>query len=208
MRIGLTGGIASGKSTVSRYLASLGIEVIDGDLLAREVLVLYPEILLYLKDTYGDLIFKKGELDRRTLGRIIFQDEKKKKAYLDIIMPKIVEEARKRLKKAKGSFVVLDAALLFEEGLEKDVDITVTVFVPYEVQLERLLKRDGLTVSEAVSRIRSQMPLAEKKRRADHVVDNSGSREETYQQINEILKSLGFGEIKGQDIEKKKKEEK
>ena len=208
MRIGLTGGIASGKSTVSRYLASLGIEVIDGDLLAREVLVLYPEILLYLKDTYGDLIFQKGELDRRTLGRIIFQDEKKKKAYLDIIMPKIIEEARKRLKEAKESFVVLDAALLFEEGLEKDVDITVTVFVPYEVQLERLLKRDSLTVSEAVSRIRSQMPLEEKRRRADHVVDNSGSREETYQQINEILKSLGFGEIKGQDIEKKKKEEK
>lgn len=208
MRIGLTGGIASGKSTVSRYLASLGIEVIDGDLLAREVLVLYPEILLYLKDTYGDLIFQKGELDRRTLGRIIFQDEKKKKAYLDIIMPKIIEEARKRLKEAKESFVVLDAALLFEEGLEKDVDITVTVFVPYEVQLKRLLQRDSLTVSEAVSRIRSQMPLEEKRRRADHVVDNSGSREETYQQINEILKSLGFGEIKGQEIEKKKKEEK
>lgn len=207
MRIGLTGGIASGKSTVSLYLASLGMEIIDGDLLAREVLVLYPEILTYLQDTYGDLIFQEGQLDRRALGRIIFQDEEKKKAYLDVIMPKIVEEARKRLKEAKGSFVVLDAALLFEEGLEKDVDITVTVFVPYEVQLERLLKRDGLTVSEAVSRIRSQMPLAEKKRRADHVVDNSGSREETYQQINEILKSLGFGEIKGQENEKKKKEE-
>lgn len=208
MRIGLTGGIASGKSTVSLYLASLGMEIIDGDLLAREVLVLYPEILTYLQDTYGDLIFQEGQLDRRALGRIIFQDEEKKRAYLDVIMPKIVEEARKRLKEAKGSFVVLDAALLFEEGLEKDVDITVTVFVPYEVQLERLLKRDGLTVSEAVSRIRSQMPLAEKKRRADHVVDNSGSREETYQQINEILKSLGFGEIKGQEIEKTKKEEK
>ncbi len=208
MRIGLTGGIASGKSTVSLYLASLGMEIIDGDLLAREVLVLYPEILTYLQDTYGDLIFQEGQLDRRALGRIIFQDEDKKRAYLDVIMPKIVEEARKRLKEAKGSFVVLDAALLFEEGLEKDVDITVTVFVPYEVQLERLLKRDGLTVSEAVSRIRSQMPLAEKKRRADHVVDNSGSREETYQQINEILKSLGFGEIKGQENEKKKKEEK
>ncbi|WP_313125836.1 dephospho-CoA kinase [Proteiniclasticum ruminis] len=208
MRIGLTGGIASGKSTVSLYLASLGMEIIDGDLLAREVLVLYPEILTYLQDTYGDLIFQEGQLDRRALGRIIFQDEEKKRAYLDVIMPKIVEEARKRLKEAKGSFVVLDAALLFEEGLEKDVDITVTVFVPYEVQLERLLKRDGLTVSEAVSRIRSQMPLAEKKRRADHVVDNSGSREETYQQINEILKSLGFGEIKGQENEKKKKEEK
>lgn len=208
MRIGLTGGIASGKSTVSLYLASLGMEIIDGDLLAREVLVLYPEILTYLQDTYGDLIFQEGQLDRRALGRIIFQDEEKKRAYLDVIMPKIVEEARIRLKEAKGSFVVLDAALLFEEGLEKDVDITVTVFVPYEVQLERLLKRDGLTVSEAVSRIRSQMPLAEKKRRADHVVDNSGSREETYQQINEILKSLGFGEIKGQENEKKKKEEK
>lgn len=208
MRIGLTGGIASGKSTVSLYLASLGMEIIDGDFLAREVLVLYPEILTYLQDTYGDLIFQEGQLDRRALGRIIFQDEEKKRAYLDVIMPKIVEEARKRLKEAKGSFVVLDAALLFEEGLEKDVDITVTVFVPYEVQLERLLKRDGLTVSEAVSRIRSQMPLAEKKRRADHVVDNSGSREETYQQINEILKSLGFGEIKGQENEKKKKEEK
>ena len=90
MRIGLTGGIASGKSTVSLYLASLGMEIIDGDLLAREVLVLYPEILTYLQDTYGDLIFQEGQLDRRALGRIIFQDEEKKRAYLDVIMPKIV----------------------------------------------------------------------------------------------------------------------
>lgn len=207
MRIGLTGGIASGKSTVSSFLASLGIDIIDGDLLAREVLVLYPDILAYLRETYGDLVFTEGNLDRRALGRIIFQDEEKKTAYLKVIMPKILLEARKRLSLAGDRFVVLDAALLFEEGLQEDVDVTVTVYVPYEVQLERLLKRDGMTEAEAVARIRNQMPLEEKKRRADFVVDNSGSREETFEQMKEILKSLGFGEIKGKECEKEKEEE-
>lgn len=207
MRIGLTGGIASGKSTVSAYLASLGLEIVDADIIAREVLVLYPEILEYLKETYGDRVFRGGVLDRRALGQIIFQDEAKKKAYLSVIMPRIISEVKKRLNSTEKSFVVLDAALLFEEGLEKEVDVTVTVFLPFEVQLERLLHRDGLSREEAVQRIRNQMPLSEKIQKSDYVVDNSGSIEETKKQMNEILKSLGFGTIKGQEDEKKKEKE-
>src|SRR5690606_38951396 len=106
MKIGLTGGIASGKSTVSEYLTSLGIEIVDADLLAREVLILYPEILSYLRETYGDLIFHEGVLDRRALGRIIFSDEQRKQEYLAVIMPKILHEARKRMEEAEGPLVV------------------------------------------------------------------------------------------------------
>lgn len=207
MKIGLTGGIASGKSTVSEYLTSLGIEIVDADLLAREVLILYPEILSYLRETYGDLIFHEGVLDRRALGRIIFSDEQRKQEYLAVIMPKILHEARKRMEEAEGPLVVLDAALLFEEGLDEDVDVTITVYIPSELQLERLMNRDHLTPSEAVARIRNQMTLEEKKERSDFVIDNSGSREDTFKQMNEILKSLGFGEIKGNESEKKKEEE-
>lgn len=207
MKIGLTGGIASGKSTVSEYLTSLGIEIVDADLLAREVLILYPEILSYLRETYGDLIFHEGVLDRRALGRIIFSDEQRKQEYLAVIMPKILHEARKRMEEAEGPLVVLDAALLFEEGLDEDVDVTITVYIPSELQLERLMNRDHLTPSEAVARIRNQMTLEEKKERSDYVIDNSGSREDTFKQMNEILKSLGFGEIKGNESEKKKEEE-
>jgi dephospho-CoA kinase len=207
MKIGLTGGIASGKSTVSEYLSSLGIEIVDADLLAREVLILYPEILSYLRETYGDLIFQEGVLDRRALGRIIFSDEQRKQEYLAVIMPKILHEARKRMEEAEGPLVVLDAALLFEEGLDEDVDVTITVYIPSELQLERLMNRDHLTPSEAVARIRNQMTLEEKKERSDYVIDNSGSREDTFKQMNEILKSLGFGEIKGNESEKKKEEE-
>lgn len=207
MKIGLTGGIASGKSTVSEYLSSLGIEIVDADLLAREVLILYPEILSYLRETYGDLIFQEGVLDRRALGRIIFSDEQRKQEYLAVIMPKILHEARKRMEEAEGPLVVLDAALLFEEGLDEDVDVTITVYIPSELQLERLMNRDHLTPSEAVARIRNQMTLEEKKEKSDFVIDNSGSREDTFKQMNEILKSLGFGEIKGNESEKKKEEE-
>lgn len=207
MKIGLTGGIASGKSTVSEYLSSLGIEIVDADLLAREVLILYPEILSYLRETYGDLIFHEGVLDRRALGRIIFSDEQRKQEYLAVIMPKILHEARKRMEEAEGPLVVLDAALLFEEGLDEDVDVTITVYIPSELQLERLMNRDHLTPSEAVARIRNQMTLEEKKEKSDFVIDNSGSREDTFKQMNEILKSLGFGEIKGNESEKKKEEE-
>lgn len=207
MKIGLTGGIASGKSTVSEYLSSLGIEIVDADLLAREVLILYPEILSYLRETYGDLIFHEGVLDRRALGRIIFSDEQRKQEYLAVIMPKILHEARKRMEEAEGPLVVLDAALLFEEGLDEDVDVTITVYIPSELQLERLMNRDHLTPSEAAARIRNQMTLEEKKERSDFVIDNSGSREDTFKQMNEILKSLGFGEIKGNESEKKKEEE-
>lgn len=207
MKIGLTGGIASGKSTVSEYLSSLGIEIVDADLLAREVLILYPEILSYLRETYGDLIFHEGVLDRRALGRIIFSDEQRKQEYLAVIMPKILHEARKRMEEAEGPLVVLDAALLFEEGLDEDMDVTITVYIPSELQLERLMNRDHLTPSEAVARIRNQMTLEEKKERSDYVIDNSGSREDTFKQMNEILKSLGFGEIKGNESEKKKEEE-
>lgn len=192
MKIGLTGGIASGKSMLSAYAKALGIQVIDADVVSREVLDLYPEILTYLEETYGDLVVQEGKLLRRALGRIIFQDPEKKKAYLSVIMPKILWEIKKRLEETQEPWVLLDAPLLFEEGLDKEVDVTVVVWVSEETQERRLMERDGYRKEEAKARIAAQWSLGYKKTLADHVIDNEGTKEESQEAFLALLTSLGF----------------
>lgn len=206
VKIGLTGGIATGKTTISRHLSSLGIKVIDADEIAREVLDLYPEILRYLRSTYGDRVFKDGKLDRKALGRIIFQSDEDRKNYHDIIMPRIREEIGRRLKEENGAFVVLDAPLLFEENFHKDVDVTITVYADENVQLRRLMARDGFTEDEARRRIRTQMNLEEKMRLSTYVVNNSGKLQDSLEDLEKILERLGFYDEKEEEIEEEKKD--
>ena len=202
VKIGLTGGIATGKTTISKYLASLGIKVIDADLIAREVLDLYPEILAYLRKTYGDRVFSDGKLDRKALGRIVFQNKEELSRYLDVIMPRIWQEIEKRLEKSEEEFIILDAPLLFEEGFQKDVDLTITVYAQKKVQLERLKKRDGFTEEEARRRISAQMDLKDKMDRSTYVLNNSGRIEDTILDLHAILDKIGFKDEK-KDKEKK-----
>lgn len=206
VKIGLTGGIATGKTTISTHLRSLGIRVIDADEIAREVLDLYPEILEYLSRTYGDRVFKDGKLDRKALGRIIFQSEEDRRDYLSVIMPRIREEIGKRLKEENRAFVVLDAPLLFEENFHKDVDVTITVYADENVQLKRLMARDGYTEDEARRRIRAQMDLEEKMKLSTYVINNSGSLEDTIEDLEKILERLGFYNEKEEEIEEEKKD--
>ncbi|MFH5835410.1 dephospho-CoA kinase [Proteiniclasticum sp. C24MP] len=202
VKIGLTGGIATGKTTISKYLASLGIKVIDADLIAREVLDLYPEILSYLRRTYGDRVFSDGKLDRKALGRIVFQNKEALSRYLQVIMPRIRQEIEKRLEKSEEEFIILDAPLLFEEGFQKDVDLTITVYAQKKVQLERLKKRDGFTEEEARRRISAQMDLKDKMDRSTYVLNNSGRIEDTILDLHAILDKIGFKDEK-KDKEKK-----
>jgi len=205
VKIGLTGGIATGKTTVSKYLQSLGIKVIDADLIAREVLDLYPEILHYLKERYGDRVIKDGKLDRKALGRIIFRNKEDRRSYLQVIMPRIRQEIEKRLEESVEEITVLDAPLLFEEGFHKDVDLTITVYADESVQLQRLRERDGYTEEEARNRISAQMDLKEKRNLSTYVLNNSGSLEDTLLDLHAILEKIGFEYESKKEYEKKKK---
>lgn len=193
MKIGITGGIASGKTTIVNYLKSLGLKVIDADLIAREVLDLYPEILAYLKETYGERIFNHGILDRKALGNIIFNSKRDRDKYSAVIMPRIKEEVFKRFQELKHEeFVVLDAPLLFEEKFEDVTDVTITIYVDKYIQLKRLMERDKLTEKEAWARIEAQMHISEKIKKSDFVVNNSGDLTDTITELSLVLKKVGF----------------
>ncbi|MBT9249388.1 dephospho-CoA kinase [Bacillus halotolerans] len=189
--IGLTGGIASGKSTVANMLIDKGITVIDADIIAKQAVEIGMPAYRQIIDEFGeDILLENGDIDRRKLGALVFTNEQKRLALNSIVHPAVREGMLKRRDESianQETFVVLDIPLLFESKLESLVDKIIVVSVTKELQLERLTKRNQLTVEEALSRIRSQMPLEEKVSRADNVIDNSGTREETKQQLEEIL---------------------
>lgn len=191
---------------MTRHLKDLGIQVIEADEISREVLQIYPEIGEYLRNTYGNGIYENGVLDRKALGRIIFQSEDHRRRYRDVIMPRIRQEIERRLNETTEEFVVLDAPLLFEEGFQKDVDVTLTVYAREEVQLRRLMERDGYTKDEARKRIEAQMNLQEKMRLSDYVIDNSGKLEDSLRELDGILERIGFRYGKEKKIEEKQKD--
>jgi len=190
--VGLTGGIASGKSTVSDILAQLGAVIIDADLLSREVTLPGSEGLRQVREAFGDsVIAADGTLDRHRLGRIIFRDEKARQRLNGIIHPLVIGLTEKRLRELQGRakeqtrplVAVIDAPLLIEAGVDSICDEVWVVAVSREVQADRLMKREGYTLDEALSRIDAQMPLEEKKQRATHIIDNQGSVERTREQV-------------------------
>lgn len=193
-RIGLTGGIASGKSTVAVKLRALGATVIDADLLAREIVKPQEPALLEIEKTFGsEMISPDGTLDRKRLGALVFQDPEKLALLNAITHPRIIALAEKRFQEAEAAgakATFLDAALLFEAGWDKHLDAVWVVAVPPEEQLRRLVARDGFTPEEAEARIRAQLPLEEKVRRAQVVIDNSGALADTYRQVKAAYLAL------------------
>ncbi|MBS4191567.1 dephospho-CoA kinase [Bacillus sp. FJAT-49705] len=189
--IGLTGGIASGKSTVSSLLIDKGITVIDADLEARLAVEkgeeAYDEIIAH----FGNhILLEDGSIDRGKLGSIIFHNESQRLRLNNIVHPAVRKRmlAKKDQAIANGEkLVILDIPLLFESKLTYMVDKTILVFVDEYNQLERLMKRNQLSKEEALARINSQMPLKDKIQLADAVIDNSGTIKETEQQLIEIL---------------------
>lgn len=192
--VGLTGGIATGKSTVARRLKELGAEVIDADRIAREVVEPGTPALEEIRVRFGqEVIGPDGRLDRPRLGEIIFRDEKARKDLEAIIHPRVQSEMRstiERLKEERDTCVIVcDIPLLFETGAGLQwVDRTLVVYAPKEVQRERLIQRNGFDPIEADRRIAAQMPTDEKARRADDVIDNSGDLESTMQQVDRLWK--------------------
>ncbi|MEW4306474.1 dephospho-CoA kinase [Rossellomorea marisflavi] len=194
--IGLTGGIASGKSTVSAFLQDKGYTIIDADLAARMVVEVGQPAYLAIVEAFGKGILQEnGQIDRAGLGAIIFNDQTKRNLLNGIVHPAVrslmLSHKDEAIENGKQT-VIMDIPLLFESDLTWMVDRTIVVTVEEDVQLSRLMKRNELTEEEAASRISSQLPLREKAEKADAVIDNNGSVEDTLKQVEELLAAWGL----------------
>jgi dephospho-CoA kinase len=191
--VGLTGGIASGKSTVSEMFRTLGATVIDADEVARQVVQKGEPALGEIARRFPGAVNADGQLDRAALAARIFTEPTERVALNAIVHPRIQAEVLRRtevLAKAGVPLVFYDAALLIENGLHHGMDALVVVWVPRLLQQARLMARDGLGKDEALARIAAQAPLDDKRSAATWVVDNAGTREETRSQVEAIWKAL------------------
>ena len=190
--IGLTGGIASGKSTVTALLKEKGAVIIDADKIAREIMSKGEPAWFEVLNYFGDEILNndRSDIDRKKLAHIVFSDKAKLEVLNNITHPKIIEEIKRQVeeyKKAGKKIIVIDAALLIETGLDKIADEVWVVAANEDIQLQRLMAREkDITKDEALKRIKSQMPLAEKLKFADRVIDNNSSIEETKKQVDKM----------------------
>ena len=190
--LGLTGSIATGKSTVAKLFLSAGIPVVDADLGARAVVLPgAPGLADIIKHFGEDYLLPDGSLDRKRLGALIFSD-REKRAELDALLKERIKDwihAEKERYISEGhELIVLDIPLLYEGGYVDSCDAVMVVYVPEELQLRRLMSRNHLDEKEAAQRMQSQLSIEKKKELADFVIDNSGTIEETEKQVNEWLR--------------------
>ncbi|TCS83561.1 dephospho-CoA kinase [Tepidibacillus fermentans] len=188
--IGLTGGIGSGKSTVAKLFRKYGVPVVDVDLIAREVVEPGKEAWRKIIEHFGEkILLPNQQIDRKKLGNIIFQDEKERKILNEITHPIIIRTAIENAKELekKNSYVIVDIPLLFESKREKLFDQIIVVYVPFAIQLKRLMKRDQISKEEAIRKMKSQIDLEEKKKKADIVIYNDKGIEQTEEQVVKII---------------------
>lgn len=192
--VGLTGGIATGKSTVTRMFRDLGVVVIDADVVAREVVEPGQPALTEIRDAFGDsVIAADGTLNRAALGAIVFEDDEARRRLGAITHPRIGMRMLQLANEAHEQghdWVIYDAALLIENNIHTMLPGTIVVACSPENQLARLMTRDEFDAEEAIARIQSQLPLAEKVAVADWVIDNDGTREQTEEQVRELFAEL------------------
>lgn len=186
--IALTGGIATGKSTVASLLALNGMRVIDADTISHEILDASCE---WVKETFGEEYVENGKVNRAKLGSQIFADEIKKKVLEDFLHPKIRKEIESQSEK-QDSFkfpYLIDIPLFFEKS-GYDIKESVVVYTPSDIQLERFMKRNGYSKEESIRRINSQMPIEEKKKRATWVIDNSKDLKHLQRECEEFVEKI------------------
>jgi dephospho-CoA kinase len=185
--IGLTGGIASGKSLVANAFAKLGAELIDTDQIARDVVAPGQPGLAAVRATFGDgILTPRGELDRPALRKLVFADAAKRRQLDDLLHPMIRQRTLERLAQASGPYAVVAVPLLVETDFGKLVDRVLVVDCPVPLQLERLIRRDGLPRDEALAMIAAQTDRATRLRAAHDVIDNSGDAESTRRQVAQL----------------------
>lgn len=194
LKVGITGGIGSGKSTVTNMIRNKCFPIVDADIVAKEVFILYPEVLTQIKEEFGCEFFSEdGNIMRKALGNYIFKSEIRRKKLENIMMPFIISEIHLRLKKLEENnckLCFLDAPTLIENNLHTIMDQIILVWVSREVQIQRVINRDNLEIDETMDRIKAQMPIDEKKKFADFIIDNEGSLENTKLQLDFIIVQL------------------
>ncbi|HCY6463347.1 TPA: dephospho-CoA kinase [Staphylococcus aureus] len=193
--IGLTGGIASGKSTVSELLSVFGFKVVDADKAAREAVKKGSKGLAQVREVFGDeAIDENGEMNRRYMGDLVFNHPEKRLELNAIIHPivrDIMEEEKQEYLK-QGYNVIMDIPLLFENELENTVDEVWVVYTSESIQMDRLMQRNNFSLEDAKARVYSQISIDKKSRMADHVIDNLGDKLELKQNLERLLEEEGY----------------
>lgn len=191
--IGLTGSIACGKSTVSAMLGARGLPLVDADVISRALTKEGAEALAPIRARFGDAVFDGERLDRKALGKIVFANAQARRDLEEILHPRIRREIVTRLaalRNAGARLVVLDVPLLFETGMDELCDEVFCVWVPEDVQLARLMRREGISEEEALARIRAQMPQEIKLEKSQVHIDNSGTVEQTRARVDDLVDLL------------------
>jgi dephospho-CoA kinase len=199
---GLTGGIATGKSTVAAIFEEAGARLIDADRIARETVrkgsPAYRDIVAHFGT---DILFGDGEIDRKRLAAIVFNDSSEQRTLERIVHPQVKQEVDRRValigRQEPDALIILDIPLLFEAGMQPGLGAVIVVYAPEHLQIARLMARDGLTEPEAIARIHAQMPIESKRALATHVIDNSGSIEHSRGQALEIYRRLARNQTLG-----------
>lgn len=193
--IGLTGGIATGKSTVSELLTAYGFKVVDADIASRQAVAKGTKGLEQVRTVFGErAITDEGEMDRQYVGEIVFNHPEKRIELNDIVHP-IVREIMEKEKQNylnQGYDVIMDIPLLFENELQDTVDEVWLVYTSESIQIERLTERNQLSLEDAKARVYSQISIDKKSRMADHVIDNLGDKLELKQNLEQLLTEKGF----------------
>ncbi|WP_298837655.1 dephospho-CoA kinase [Clostridium sp.] len=200
LKVGITGGIGSGKSTVTNMLKDDGFTIIDADIVAREVFIIYPEIMGKIKSEFGYGYFdNEGKLNRKKFGNYIFKSELRRKKLESIMIPFITKEIHHRIKMCEEDnckLCFLDAPTLIENNLNTSMDITILVWVCSDVQIQRVMLRDELNLENTMDRLKAQMPIDEKRKYADFIIDNGRSVEDTKLQLDLIIAQLERLDVK------------
>lgn len=193
--VGLTGGIASGKSIVAQRFVGLGAHLIDADKISREIAIPdEPAWCEIVKEFGEEVLLPDRSLNRKKIAELIFSNPENRNILNQIMHDRIIEREDKiintLIEQDYGGVVIVDAALMIETGSYKRMDKLIVVYANEECQLKRIIQRDGVTVEEARNRIASQMPMDEKKKLADYVIDNSGDIDSTFAQVDKLYSQL------------------
>ncbi len=189
MKIGLTGGIATGKSSVSNILQQKGATIIDADKIVHKLMEPEHKLWYDIVNTFGDeILLDNRQIDRKKLGKIIFNNQNKREKLNQITHPRVIAEIKNKMDKLEDgdNIIVAEVPLLFEVGMEDLFTEVWVVTADKEIQIKRLKQRDGLDTEAAQKRIKAQMPLAKKEKLADRIINNNGSKKELLAQINRV----------------------
>jgi len=194
LKVGVTGGIGSGKSTITKMLREKQFPIVDADIVAREVLIINSQVLSQIKEEFGHEFFdEKGELKRKEFGNYIFKSNTLRKKLEWIMMPFIISEINHRINAFEENnckLCFIDAPTLIENNLHTSMDVVILVWVGSDVQIQRTMQRDDINLEAAMDRIRAQMPINEKRKFADFIINNEGSIENSKLQLDSIIAEL------------------